>query len=116
MLSCVHAAYAEAADFFRERLHGAPVVFACNTWLFFERHREMLGEDSNICRFMAEYDVFSVAEYPDYSEVWRLFDKFYTGNPDDMPADSSLRRAYVALMKRGEPTGFGCGVLVYDRV
>ena len=109
----VKEAYALAADFFKERLQGAPVAFYCSSWLLFDRHREMLKPESNIRRFVEDFDIVETGEYKDYGEVWRLFDKRYTGDPDGMPADTSLRRAYVALMKRGEKTGFSKGVFLY---
>ena len=110
----VQAAYALAAEFFKERLQGAPVAFYCSSWLLFDRHHEMLKPESNIRRFVEDFDIVETGEYKDYGEVWRLFDKRYTGDPDGMPVDTSLRRAYVALMKRGEKTGFGKGVFLYQ--
>ena len=110
----VQESYALAADFFKERLQGAPVAFYCSSWLLFDRHREMLKPASNIRRFIEDFDIVEAGEYKDYGEVWRLFDKRYTGDPDGMPADSSLRRAYIALMKKGEKTGFGKGVFLYQ--
>ena len=109
----VWASYAQAAAFFKDRLQGAPVAFYCSSWLLFEKHREMLKPTSNILRFMSDFSIVETGEYKDYGEVWRLFDKRYTGDPDALPADSSLRRAYIALMKKGEKTGWGKGVLLY---
>ncbi|MBQ8342056.1 MAG: DUF5596 domain-containing protein [Clostridia bacterium] len=105
--------YKLAAAFFKNRLGGAPVAFYCSSWLFFEKHREMLKPTSNIYRFIADFDMLEQGVYDDYTQTWRLFDKFYTGNPDDMPADSSLRRAYIDLMKKGEPIGWGKGIFLY---
>ncbi|MBQ8356769.1 MAG: DUF5596 domain-containing protein [Clostridia bacterium] len=106
-------AYRQAAAFFRPWLGDAPVAFFCSSWLLFEKHTEMLKPTSNIRRFIGDFDVVEAGNYEDYFETWRLFDKFYTGNPDDMPADSSLRRAYIALMKQGKSTGWGKGVFLY---
>ncbi len=102
----VREAYAKAAQFFKKQLQGAPVAFYCSSWLLFEKHCEMLKPTSNIYRFMKDFDIVDTGEYQDYTEVWRLFDKFYAGDPDGMPADSSLRRAYIDLMKRKEKTGW----------
>lgn len=110
----VHAAYRAAADFFKASLDGAPVVFYCSSWLLFEKHKEILTPTSNIYQFIADFDIVAKGEYEDYTESWRLFDKFYAGDPDEMPADSSLRRAYIAIMKRGDPTGWGKGVFVWE--
>ena len=110
----VTEAYARAARFFSNKLDGAPIVFLCNTWLFFEKHREMLAPTSNIRRFMDDYVIVQTGEYEDYSQIWRLFDCNYTGDPDALPADSSLRRAYIALIRRGEKTGWGTGIMIYQ--
>jgi hypothetical protein len=111
----VWASYALAADFFKDRLQGAPVAFYCSSWLLFDKHREMLKPTSNIYRFISDFDVVETGTYKDYAEVWRLFDRHYKGDPDELPADSSLRRAYVDLMKKGEPTGWGKGILLYNK-
>jgi hypothetical protein len=70
----------------------------------------MLKPTSNILKFMKMFTIIDSGNYPDYNQLWRLFDKYYTGNPDDLPADSSLRREYIAMLKRGEPNGWGRGV------
>ncbi len=110
----IHEAYRMAAAFFKPQFGDAPIVFHASTWLFFKKHEEMLKPTSNIYQFMKEYDIYEQGNYADYTEVWRLFDKFYAGDPNEMPADSSLRRAYIELMKRGEPIGWGKGVLVWE--
>ena len=47
----VWASYAQAAEFFKDRLQGAPTAFYCSSWLLFEKHREMLKPTSNILHF-----------------------------------------------------------------
>ena len=105
-------AYRRAAQFYRDEL-GDEIVFSCNSWLLFPRHREILREGANLLAFMNDYNIISSGEYANYSEVWRLFDKSYEGSTADMPADSSLRSAYLDLMERGEKTGWGRGLFVY---
>ena len=110
--SDVLESYRLARDFYSDRL-GDEIIFACSSWLLFPRHREMLSETSNILRFMSDYTIVASGEYGDYSEAWRLFDVMYDGNVEGLPADSSLRRAYVDLIKRGEPTGWGKGIFAF---
>ena len=74
---------------------------------------EMLKSDSNILAFMNDYTLVASGEYGSYGEVWRLFDKNYDGDPSHLPTDSSLRRAYVDIISRGERTGWGKGVFIY---
>ena len=104
--------YRLAAEFFGPRLDGS-IAFTCSSWLLFPRHREMLKDGSNILAFMNDYDIVSSGEYSNYNEVWRLFDKNYDGDPSHLPTDSSLRRAYVDLISRGECTGWGKGVFAF---
>ena len=105
-------AYRLAAEFFRPVL-GDTIAFVCNSWLLFKRHGELLPEGANIRHFIRDYELVSSGEYKDYSEVWRLFDTMYNGDVDLLPADTSLRCAYVDLIKRGEPTGWGRGIMIY---
>ena len=106
--------YRLAKDFFAPKLGDTP-VFVCSSWLLFPRHREMLKSDSNILAFMNDYDLVSSGEYANYNEVWRLFDTMYDGAVSHLPDDTSLRRAYVDLITRGEKTGWGRGIFVYKQ-
>ena len=106
--------YRLAADFYRHIL-GEKIVFVCNSWLLFPRHRDMLKATSNLIAFMNDYDVFAFGEYSGYGEIWRLFDVEYDGDLSHLPADTSLRRAYVDLISRGEKTGWGRGVFEYKK-
>ena len=65
---------------------------------------------SNLLSFMNDYDIFTFGEYSNYAEIWRLFDTDFDGDPTHLPTDSSLRRAYVDLVSRGEKIGWGRGV------
>ena len=107
--------YRLAADFYRHIL-GEEIVFVCSSWLLFPRHREMLKVGSNLLCFMNDYDIYTSGEYSGYGEIWRLFDTEYDGDPAHLPADSSLRRAYVDLISRGEMTGWGKGVFSYKKL
>lgn len=107
--------YQLAAEYFTPFFVDEPVVFACNSWILYPKNLEFLSEGSNLRAFYDDFNIISVEEYQDYKETWRLFDKLYTGNPDEMPQDTSLRRAYVEMMKRGEKTGRALGVFIYGQ-
>ena len=106
-------AYARAAEFYKDVFGEGPVVFACNSWLLFPRHKDMLKEGSNLKLFIDDYTLYDAGEYSDYKEIWRLFDKPYSEDLSTLPADSSLRRSYLELMRRGERTGWGKGLFRY---
>ena len=110
----VDDACAQANEFFKK--NGLErVLFACHSWLLYPENKKMLKPTSNLYSFISRFDIIEVEEYENYKEVWRLFDKDYTGNVDELPADTSLRRAYIDRMKKGEKTGCAYGVFVYEK-
>ena len=107
------ASYRLAAEFYRHAL-GKNIAFVCNSWLLFPRHREMLRDGSNLLRFISDYELFASGEYVNYNETWRLFDTNFDGDISKLPADTSLRKSYVELIKNGERTGWGKGIYIYE--
>ena len=110
----VENAYRMARNFFADAFPEGPVIFNCSSWLLYPWNLEVLSPTSNLRAFINDYEIVRSGDYDDYSALWRLFDCNYTGNPDDLPQDSSLRRAYAARVKRGEPTGYGVGFFTMD--
>lgn len=110
----VVAAYARAKDFFAAEFVGVPTVFTCHSWLLDPWNLTVLSAQSNLRAFCADFEIVKVGSYADYSQVWRLFDCNYNGDPDALPQDSSLRRAYAARIKRGEPTGYARGIFLME--
>ena len=64
---------------------------------------------------MDDYDIVSEKEDTEFKNLWRFFGKQYTGNIYDMPADNSLRRAYIDWIAKGNSVGTACGVYVYGK-
>ena len=108
-------AYAQAAEFFRNMTDGAPIAFVCSSWLLYPEAEKILPAHSNIRGFMADYDIIrsKVDEEGDYHNMWRLFDMDFTGDFNDYPEDSSLRRAYKKFLLDGNRTGSGYSVFFY---
>ncbi len=111
----VKDAFARAVKFYQTEFENSPVVFCCASWLLYLKNAELMKEGSNLKKFFDLFDILVSKDYDNYQECWRLFDMDYTGNVDDLPGDSSLRRAYKSHMKRGEKTGWGFGVCVYKK-
>ncbi len=108
----VLTSYRLAADFYRPII-GEKIAFVCSSWLLFPRNKKLLKPGANLISFIDDYDIYASGEYPNYTEVWRLFDTEFDGDVSHLPADSSLRRAYIDLISRGEKTGWGKGVFEY---
>ena len=104
------AAYRAAAAFFMERYGLSRPVFMCESWLLFPRNLEVLSPESNLRQFISDYEIVTWGEYADYAEVWRLFDADNDGDPEHLPQNTSLRRAYASWIRNGEKTGWGIGV------
>ncbi len=103
-------AYIRAKEFFKDYFVGqSKVPFFCHSWLMFKKHREMLKPTSNLIAFMNEFEIFAEYEFNDYEETSRVFNKPFT-SVDKMPTETSMQRAYVELIKRGEKTGGSEGV------
>lgn len=108
-------AYSQAAEFFRDMTDGAPIAFVCSSWLLYPEAEKILPAHSNIRGFMADYDMIrsKTNGEGEYGDMWRLFDMDFTGDFNDYPEDSSLRRAYKKFLLDGNRTGSGYGVFFY---
>ena len=99
--------YAMAREFFKNAT-GNDYVFVCHSWLLFPQNKEILPSHTNVYRFMSEYDIVDWG-YNEGNDLWRLFDT-QEMNPDRLPTNGSLRRAYVEHLKKGKRVGWGYGV------
>ena len=107
------AACAEASAYFRKKYRNDRIVFACHSWLLYPENKRILSATSNLLSFISRFEVIDVEEDRTYHDVWRLFDKEYTGDPSDLPQDTSLRRAYAQRIKEHLPLGIALGVWIY---
>ncbi len=103
-------AFNRAKEFFKEKFSGDKVVFVCNTWLLFKKHKQILKPESNLVKFIDCFTIVEEGFYPDYEETWRLFGTKDLSDFDKLPQKTSLQRAYVEMMKKGEKTGWAYGV------
>ena len=108
-------AYAQAADFFIHEVTNKQVVFICHSWLLFSDTLEVFPKHTNTYRFIHEYDVVwnSYDKEGEYNDAWRLFDMDYTGNIEDYPENTSMRRVYKQYLRDGGRTGEGFGIIIY---
>ncbi len=107
--------YKLAIGQFKEFFVNKPIVFHCSSWLLWERHKNMLKPTSNIVKFLDKYTLVEKGLFDDYSQIWRIFEIDYKGNPEELPKNSSLQKAYYDLVKRGEKVGWGTGLFIYDK-
>ena len=106
--------FARAKAFFQEQLPpdqcpDGKVPFVCHSWLLYPRMTEFVSERSNVLRFMKEFEILSWDD-SDGESLWCLFDTAER-NPDRLPSNTSLRRAFVQRLKSGGRVGWGYGIL-----
>lgn len=104
--------FAMAKEFFRDICRDVPMAFICTSWLLYPNYMDLLPEASNIRSFASRFDIIaSLDDSPEKTpNMWYIFGMDYTGNLDDYPEDSSLRRRMKAYLKNGGKTGRGCGI------
>jgi hypothetical protein len=104
-------AYAQAKAFFSDKTEGAPMAFVCNSWILYKEHENFLHEKSNVRKFMSRFDI--IRSYIDPAgDVTGVFDMEPTGNIDDYPEDTFLRKAYKDFLKAGGKPGKGYGIFI----
>ena len=103
--------YAMAKKFFADKV-GNPCPIVCSSWLLYPMHEQILPKHTNTYKFFKSFDIFSSKTDRGRSDLWRIFDTMEK-RIDKLPADSSLRRAYIEHLKNGGKTGSGRGVLFF---
>lgn len=109
----VKKSYDLAAEMFKHEFIGKPIYFACHSWMLYPWNMEVLEKDSNMAKFYNDFRIVESGDNEGYDEVWRLFDCLYTENLDDLPENTSLRKAYKNRIKSGGAWGFGMGFFEY---
>lgn len=101
-------AFVWACEFFADKIEG-DIAFVCNSWLLYPENEKILSAGSNVYKFMKRFDIIKSSTDADFRHLWRLFDTDEK-NPEKLPTDTSMRRAYVEHLKCGGKVGTGKGV------
>ena len=111
----VEDALRQAAAFYKDSFTGKPIPFFCESWLIYSKMDDLLPERSNIRSFKERFEIIHdhLYEKGDYSEMWRLYNMDFTGDLNDFPGDSTLRRNYKQFLLDGGQVGEGYGVFFW---
>lgn len=107
----VRDAYARAAEFYKDVMGTYPLVFVCESWLLFPAHKEILPENSNIRRFLADYGVYRTEETN--KDLWRIYYGAEQNDFANLPEHTGLERAYKKWLLDGHMAGQSRGVYRY---
>lgn len=111
---CVLDSYRRAYKFYKHLTIDGILPIICESWLLYDGLEEFLPQDSNIIRFKQDFEVLKNVEHPAFEDCWRMFEAQYSGNPADLPRDTSLRRRYADWIAAGGIPGSGYGILLFD--
>lgn len=107
--------YSKAYHFFKNVVPIDAKMYVCSSWLLFPDNTKILSPKSNIVSFMDDFKIFYSYNYQNAYHVLRFIFGADTDKPyEELPRDSSLRRAYVDWLLAGNPVGFGRGAFVWD--
>jgi len=101
-------AFAMAKEYFKDQI-GDDCAFVCHSWMLYQGNEHILPEDTNVHRFMSRFTILQSTVDTSLSDLWRIFDTD-DKNPDHLPTDTRMRRAYVEHLKKGGALGQGYGV------
>lgn len=106
--------YKKAYDFYIDKFDGDILPIRCNSWLLYPGNEEFYPENSNIIDFAHDFEILEYSDRDEFGDFWRVFN-MPNGTPlNEVPADTSLRRAYIEHLKNGGKTGSGVGLIVFD--
>ena len=84
-----------------------------DSWLLYPEHKKMLSQDSNIVDFINDFDIVSINEITDYSELFHVFGRLRDFSYENLPKKTSLQKAYAVRVKNNLPIGSAVGKLKY---
>lgn len=91
------------------------MLITCSSWLLYPKHGELYAEGSNLRKFYDLFDVLSFGMYENFANCWRVFNTHDYSDPDKLPQNTSLQRAFVKYIKDGGDFGYGNGVIPMDK-
>ena len=103
-------AYLMAKNFWKDHVPQENCPFVCHSWLLDPHFEEFLPKHTNTYAFFKSFDIYHSTLDKNRSSLWRLFDTMEQ-DPDKLPADTSMRRAFIAYLKNGGRLCEGSGVL-----
>ncbi len=101
-------AFRRAKEFFKDEVD-ENCAFVCDSWLLWPENKDIIPSHTNIYKFLMRFDIIKSKISKQKADMWRLFDTDER-NYNRLPADTSVRRAYIEHLRRGGKMGSGYGV------
>lgn len=106
--------YRQAYERVKKLFPDGNVVFGCDSWLLYPRHKEFLPKHLNILKFMSDFEIAESSESNKFHDAWRIFGRYAELPCDKLPKDTALRKAYAEWLCAGNKTGSAFGLFMFD--
>ena len=90
------------------------VAYQCESWLLYPAFANVFVKGGNVMEFRALFDILSSTDTATFEDCWRVFKVGEIVNLDSLPRNTRLQENMYNHLKKGNPTGYGFGVLVFD--
>lgn len=106
-------AYALANEYFREWVGNETVLLHCHSWLL-NPDNEVIVPNSNISKFMKDFEIYRVDEEDKFEDSWRIFGRSTAKSLNEWDENTSLQKAYKNWLLNGNRTKCGSGFIVMN--
>ena len=102
-----------AYKYFGDTVKDGILPIVCSSWLLHTKTSHCFKKGGGLEMFYNLFDVIYNEDHDTNRNFWRVFDCEYK-DFDKAPADTSLRRNILDMIKSGQNMGAGYGVILFD--
>ena len=102
-----------AYKYFGDTVKDGVLPIVCSSWLLHDKTSLCFKKGGGLEMFYNMFDVIYNEDHDTNRNFWRIFDCEYK-DFDKAPADTSLRRNILDMIKSGQNMGAGYGVILFD--
>ncbi len=109
--------YDMACDFYKELYEKQGyLVFVCHSWLLFEDNKKILKPESNIVKFLNQFEIIENEPQEKFDDAWRIFGSSSLKDyPNGLAEDTSMQRAFKKWLCDGNRAGVGYGIRIHRK-
>ncbi len=102
-----------AKAFFADELTSDLMPVYCSSWMLYPPHVELFPKGSNLRSFAERFTVVEAVPDSTNHDFWRIFNRPWDPNIalNELPEDTSLRRAFKTFLMKGNVMGSGKCIL-----
>ncbi len=106
--------YRQAWEYFSKLTGSNRVVLRCTSWLLYPEHYRFLPQNSNILKFMDDFDLPFYSHFTNFKDSWRIFGNSSKKPLEEWDEKTSLQKAYKKRLLEGKPSGDAMGFIIME--